>query len=261
MPSLELPLDFGSQDVSTTSDPGAPVEWSAPLRMMLENGATAQMWFLPDFDPALQHEAEFQVGENPARPDLTIDGRESAVTARVRATAGDLIALGDGEHVFTGNMQVDVGDAVFPLEDAVPLEEGVYELPIRLTANVSTPPPWGLIGLGALGAALAVLLAAVIYAMRPVLNRNARLESPSGTPYDIGPVRSATIGGPADDVPLGLANSLGTIQGRWGFGGGARFAAERDVVAAGERLSEGEKVNLSDGDSITADGQTYIYHE
>lgn len=252
-----MPLDFGSQDVSTTSDPDAPVEWSAPLPITLENGALAQLQFAPEFNPALPHEAAFQVGDTPAQPELTIDGRESAVTARVQTTAGDLIALGDGQHVFEGSMLVDAGDAAFPLQDARHLGEGVYELPIRMTANVSTPPPWGQIGLGAAAAALAVLAAAALYAMRPILKRDARLEA-HGVPYDIGAVRSATVGGPADDVPLGLGSSLGTIGGRWGRGAG--FEAARDgVVVSGDRLSAGDKVRLSDGDTITADGQTFTY--
>ena len=54
--------------------------------------------------------------------------------------------------------------------------------------------------------------------MRPILPGNSRLEA-GAVPYDIGAVKRASIGGPADDVPLGLSQSVGTIAGRWGFGG------------------------------------------
>lgn len=256
----KIPLDFGRQGISTTDDPEKQIEWILPLPVSLENGAVARVWFTPDLAPALPHSASFQVGENPLQQEVTLDGRESSVTARVQARAGDLIALGDGELVFTGRMQIDAGEAEFPLADAVRLENGQYELPLHLTASVSTPPPWGLIGLGALGAALAVLLAALIFAMRPVLPRDTRLEA-GGVPYDIGAVKRATIGGPADDVPLGLSQSVGSIAGRWGFGGGARFTAARDVVVGGQRIGEGEKVSLSDGDTIVADHQTFAYHD
>ena len=257
---LTLPLDFGKQGVSTTDDPEKQVEWTLPLPLSLANGAEARVWFTPDFDPALPHNAEFQVGANPLQPEVTLDGRESSLTARVQARAGDLIALGDGEHVIAGRMQIDVGEAEFPLADAVRLDNGQYELPLKLTASVSTPPPWGLIGLGALGAALAVLLAAGIVAMRPILPGNSRLEA-GGVPFDIGAVKRASIGGPADDVPLGLSQSVGTIAGRWGFGGGARFTATRDAVVGGQRISDGETVSLGDGDTIVADRQTFTYHD
>ena len=97
------PSRLRKQAVSTTDDPEKPVEWTLPLPLSLENGAEARVWFTPDLAPALPHGAAFQIGENPRRPEVTLDGRESSLTARVQARAGDLIALGDGEHVFAGH--------------------------------------------------------------------------------------------------------------------------------------------------------------
>lgn len=253
---LPLPLDFGKQGISTTDDPGKQVEWTLLLPVTLENGAGARITFTPDLAPALPHDAAFQVGENPPQPEVTLDGRESSLTARVQARAGDLIALGDGDHVFAGRLLIDVGDAEFPLANATPLDNGQYELPLHLTASVSTPPPWGLIGLGAGGAALAALLGAGLFAMRPVLSSKSRLEA-GAIPYQVGAVKRATVGGPSDDVPLGLSQSVGTIQGRWGRRAG--FTAARDVIVGGTPLNPGDKISLSDGDTIVADRQTFTY--
>ncbi|HET7094611.1 MAG TPA: hypothetical protein VFI22_14060, partial [Thermomicrobiales bacterium] len=197
----------------------------------------------------------------PLRPDVALDSRESSVSAIVRMPAGPLQQMGAGEHEIAGHLFVDAGDAAFPLPDVQRSDDGTWDVPIKLRANVFTPLPWGKI-VGGIGAGLAGLAAlGLIWTQRPVLPKSAQIDQ-YGTRFDIGGRKSASVGGPLDDVDIGLASTVGHVTGCWGRK--ASFTVDpgaNDVTAMGTPLAPGQSIHLNDGDVISAGGPSFTYYD
>lgn len=252
---MTLPFDFGSQRVSTTGDPDEPITWRVALPGEYVNGASARIWFEPEFtggDTALAGAAGgFIVDDTPERAEADLDGRQSLVDAVVQIPTGSLQTLGTGAHAISGNMLVapTPGDAAFLPADAERLADGSYRLPVALTSEVYTPTDWGQLGIYGAIALAALLLLFVLWRIWPGLPANSAILMN----HQSHPIRgNSSIGNDGDDVGIGLARTAGTISGDWFKR--AHFRAAHDAVEVdGIQLEDGQSARLSNHSEIVAD--------
>ncbi len=267
--------DFTEQRVSLKDDPGNVVEWVAPLRFDLGPGAAPEVSLAPTTsEPALTPAAAgfFRVGGREQGESITLSDNLTDVEVVIRTTAGAMQPVGpvDDFHV-NGGVIIDPMGAILSIPNVSCSQESACTLPFTTETKIYKPFDYGPIIKSVAGVVGLVVLLLVLRSLLPALPKHAALLTGRGAhtvrhelrQYQRGfPPGAVSIGSAADDVPLGMNQSIGSIKGKWGPGSNAVFEAAPNVDGVqvdGQAIAAGTRAKLDEASSIRFRNVTASY--